>query len=72
MPSYDDLIAQAVFKQLLSSARMLNLFEMAQLKSAYGGSTNFDQLSEGLRRKLRDLGLAAVSASVTHQQLQRK
>lgn len=66
MPTKDDVIAQAVFHQLLQSARLLNLFEMAQLKSAYGGTSNFAQLSDSLRRKLRDIGLAAVSAAANH------
>jgi hypothetical protein len=63
METHDDVVAQAVFKQLLSSARLLNIFEMTQLRSAYSGSTQYHQLSDSLRRKLRDLGLAAISAS---------
>ncbi|MGK2953690.1 MAG: hypothetical protein ACSLEZ_15075 [Thiobacillus sp.] len=66
MSTRDDVIAQAVFQQLLQSAKTLNLVEMALLKSAYGGYVQFHQLNESLRRKMRDIGLAAVTAAVNH------
>lgn len=66
MPTKDEAVAQAVFQQLLASAKTLNLVEMALLKSAYGGYVQFHQLNESLRRKMRDIGLAAVSAAANH------
>lgn len=63
MNPFDDQVARAVFTQLLRSARDLTFFEMAQLKGAYSGTTSYDQLSDALKRKFRDLGAAALTAS---------
>lgn len=60
---FDDTVARAVFARMVEVVATLNILEMAQLKSAYSGNTSFDQLSESLKRKFRDIGIAAVSAN---------
>ena len=64
MTPEDSKLGEAVFRALLAAIRRLDFHQLAELRGAYNGTTRYEQLSDNCKRKLVDIGLAAVNARV--------